>query len=182
MQRFQNRPTAVAITILVVLLSVLIGAAISLGGLRRTAEQVFERGSDGSWNGIESDVYDITSGSYNLITIAERYLGENDVDIAAVEREIDSVYAARKPGSIHDAVEELRGAINGLDQTLRAQDLSEEDKALLIKTIADIEASYRKIDRSDYNDIAREFNDKLKPFPANVLSGIVGVEPLELYE
>ena len=50
------------------------------------------------------------------------------------------------------------------------------------KTLADVESSSRRIERSEYNRVAAEFNDKLEQFPANVLSSIVGVKPLELYQ
>lgn len=182
MQRFQNRSTAVVITAVVVLLSILIGAGISLGGLRRDAERVFEYGSDGGWRGIEYDLREVASGGYNLIEIAERYLGENDVRIAAVEREISAVHSARKPGSLHAAAEELRAAISGLDLAMRELDLNDEEEALRQKTLANIEASYRRVDRSEYNAAATAFNETLEAFPANVLSGVVGVKPLELYE
>ena len=39
-----------------------------------------------------------------------------------------------------------------------------------------------KINRSSYNDAAREFNARLGKFPVNLLLPVVGVEPLATYD
>lgn len=181
-QRLQNRKTAALITLCVVVLSTLLGAGISLGRLRAEAADVFYHGGKNSWNGIERDLYDVVGHSENLLTVAGRYMNENDVRIDAVERGIDAVYRAYTPKDKHAAAEQLRGAVSDLDAMMKMLYLDDSDEVYREKLVANIESCYLIIEQSNYNQVAGEFNQKLKAFPANVLSGIIGVEPLELYE
>ena len=48
--------------------------------------------------------------------------------------------------------------------------------------MAQMESEQDKINRSSYNEDAREFNARLEKFPVNLLRGVAGVEPLATFD
>lgn len=181
MTKLQNRSVAVLITACVIVLSSLLGTGTTLSDLRREANRYYNDGYFDEVRGIRYDLSQITNESYNLVTVAERYLGKNDASIGAVQRSIEELSISDKPPGKHAAAEELHSALTALDTALRTEELSDEDKGLQDKLIANIEGSYRRIAQSAYNDEASRFNGILQQYPARLLAGVLGIEPLELY-
>lgn len=183
MQMLRNQGAAVLITLAIVAFSVLFGSNFSLNRLREQAENVYSFGEDGSGQGIESDISDIAQSGENQITVAQRYLDENDALIAAVRSGVDGYSDAYGPDAQFDAEQAMLQAIRALDTRLRAETaVSADDKVHLDRIIADVEAAHTMIGRSTYNEYARQFNEELSSFPANVLGAVAGTKPLEYFE
>ena len=73
-------------------------------------------------------------------------------------------------------------AAQALYEELKKTQLSAEDAKYPDQLIAQMESEQDKINRSSYNEDAREFNTRLEKFPVNLLRGIAGVEPLATFD
>ena len=156
-----------------IVLAVPLGVHTSLTKLREDAENTYYY--DNAGYAIYEGVEERQATANNLITVAERYTSENP---ALTELIGDLEYTVRlAQNSYDDFAEEAQAnqmmtdAAQALYDELKNTQLSEED------------AKYPedKINRSSYNDEAREFNARLGKFPVNLLLPLVGVEPLATY-
>lgn len=179
MERLTNRSTAWAVTIVVIALSVLLGARISLGRERHNTELNYYFHDI---NGIQTDVNRVVQDTENLLVVAGRYLQEDDPDLYNVSRSVQTINSSYSPSTTSTAAKELSANIDILNERLHNLELSEQDKVYNDKIMANIKSSFKIISQSEYNEKAEEFNATIKKFPANTLSGIVGIKPLELYE
>ena len=109
----------------------------------------------------------------NLITVAERYTSENP---ALTELIGDLEYTVRlAQNSYDDFAEEAQAnqmmtdAAQALYDELKNTQLSEEDAKYPDQLLAQMKSEQDKINRSSYNDEAREFNARLGKFPVNLL-------------
>ena len=73
-------------------------------------------------------------------------------------------------------------AAQALYEELKNTQLSETDQKYPDQLIAQMESEQDKINRSSYNEDAREFNARLEKFPVNLLRGVAGVEPLATFD
>ena len=91
---------------------------------------------------------------------------------------------AEGAGESYRAADELLGAVEALNQAMLEGALSERDEQYRSELYASILSRTTIIahEASDYNAQVRAFNqDVLGGFPANVLSGLAGVDQLEEY-
>lgn len=179
MQKLQNRKTAVLISLIVVLFSFLLGSARSLRELRDEASYVYYM--DTQQIQIADDLYDAAQLAENLMTISERYLEPDAATRKALRKAIDRIYEANGPHAMFVAAQEMRSAMADMHTQLGAYNLSEMDRTYQEGIQADVHSLYLIVERSEYNRVAQEFNEKLQPFPANILAAVAGIEPLELY-
>lgn len=183
MQALQKRSTALIITLIVVILATLVGARLSLDRLRSTVTQAFYGGSGGYEQSIGSDLYEIGNNSVNLITVAGRYLPNDDGLLSAVRRDNENLqYHGGQAHKQYLAAQKLQASLEDLDAYLLTLDLSESDKLYQNKLMGNIRSRYLTLDGSEFNDTAKGFNRTLLRFPTNLLSVITGVGPVELYE
>ena len=73
-------------------------------------------------------------------------------------------------------------AAQALYEELKNTQLSETDQKYPDQLIAQMESEQDKINRSSYNEDAREFNARLEKFPVNLLRGVAGVAPLATFD
>lgn len=181
LQRLHNRRTAVLLALAVIVLSVFLGASRSLTRLRSDYDSVFYNGDTDTGRGIQEDLLHICDDSTNLLVVAQRYLEPADPVVDAVQKAVQQLREAPAPHAKHEAAVALRQVLDRLDAALQKHDLSDQDSNYRKKLLANIASAYMTIEKSSYNDGARAFNATLGSFPANLLSRVVGVEPLELY-
>ena len=180
-QMFKNSGFATVLTVLIVICSILSGAARSLGGLRTEAEEFFTGGADGG-KGIEHDLERIVANSYNLVTIARRYFENDNVVLAAVVNNRVALMEADSPKEKHHAAVNLIFSARFLAAEIKETDIKLSDIDYAEECIVNIIASEKVISISGYNQAARAFNETISRFPANILRLLVGIGPLELYE
>ena len=171
---------AVPVTAAMVILSIGMGAGLSLSSLRNDALDIYTEGESG-WGGIQTDYDTILDSGENLLTVAERYLDANDTRIRSVELGLEAMRDAQSPSEQCTAAQTTRTAVDNLDEQLLTMTLSETDQQFQNELIVDIEAGYRRISQSTYNETAEAFNRKLQQFPAGIFADMMGIEPLELY-
>jgi len=102
--------------------------------------------------------------------------------ISAVRKNRDTLAQAETPGQKYEAAQNLLQAVTELYTYMGSLPLSESDQKFRNSLYADINSHNIIISRSTYNQHAREFNNTLKRFPANILGTLTFVRPLELYE
>ena len=178
----KKRGIAWLITIIAIIVSSIIGAGSSLNKLRQEAESIFYLGEEKDGAGIQHDLEMIMSDCYNLTVVASRYMNENDKLISAVRKNREALSLAKTPGEKYRQAQNLLSSATELYIHLGDIHLSEKDNSFRSSLYANINSHNIIISRSTYNQHAREFNNILKSFPANILSFVAFVSPLELYE
>lgn len=184
MQHFGKKWVAYTVTICVILLSVLLGGRSSLLKLRDEAIVNYMSDMYGG-NGLEDDLELVLADSYNLTTIAQRYLPQDDVHIVSVLRDRETLrrYMGHStPKQVAAAANDLRTSVEDLSKRMSELKLNDIDKTYRGKLITNIESIYTIIANTPYNEAAAAFNNTLQKQPAAMLAEITGIEPLDLYE
>ena len=161
-----------------------LGARNSLERLRSEAEGSYYYDNTGYalYDGL--DEREATAN--NLITVARRYTDANP-NLTGLIDDLD--YAVRLTrGSYDDDSQEAQAnrmmgdAAQALYEELKKTELSQEDQAYPDQLIAQMESEQDKINRSSYNQDAREFNQRLEAIPVKFLVPLTGVKPLATYD
>lgn len=182
MEFLKKRSNAWLITLVAIMLASIIGAGSSLNKLRAGAEEVFYLGEDRDGAGIQHDLEMIMSDSANLTVVAGRYMDKNHSLINSIHENREALGAAKTPRKKYEKAQELLHSVTELYTYMGDLSLSEKDKNFRSSLYANINSHNIIISRSAYNQRVREFNDTLNKFPANILSSVVLLSPLELYE
>ena len=165
-------------------LTVPLGVHTSLTALRDEANSSYYYDQTGfaSYEGIENR----EAAASNMITVAERYTDENPA-LTSLIGDLD--YAVDYSQNCWDGdsglaeANQLMGqAAQALYEELKNTQLSETDQKYPDQLIAQMESEQDKINRSNYNEDAREFNARLEKFPVNLLRGVAGIEPLTTFD
>ena len=106
---------------------------------------------------------------------------EHDL-ITDVRKNREALGAAKTPSKKHQEAQKLLNSVTVLYIYLGDLPLNEKDRKFRNSLYANINSHNIIISRSTYNQHAREFNNILSRFPANILSAVAFVSPLELYE
>ncbi len=182
MKYLKDRKIAIKITTVLIVFSILLGANLSLSKMREEAMLIFYQGERMDGKGIQSDLEYIMDQCYNLTVVAGRYMDKDDERIENVLEHIEQVEKAETPGNKFETKEQLLQASMKLYEELNFMKLGERDQYYRDSFAVDVESRQLIISHSSYNENAFIFNKCLKRFPANVLSIITFVKPLELYE
>lgn len=181
MQLLKQRKVAWTITIIVILAASVLGATLSLGGMRADAEAAFVHGVSEDEPGIQFDLDWLLELSGNLLVVAGRYVAANDPELAAVADARSALAAASSPKRKYEAADRLVFTSSALVYTLSRMDLEERDARYNQSIKADIESRWLIIGRNPYNEKASAFNEVLEQFPASMFSKIASIKPLELF-
>lgn len=161
-----------------------LGAHTSLTELREDAENSYYY--DNTGYAIYEGIDNREAAASNLMTLAKKYT-ETNSSLTGLVDELD--YAVRLSENSYDDMEEeslanraMGDAAQALYEELKNTELSEADQKYPDQLIAQMESEQDKINRSSYNEDAREFNARLGKFPVNLLLPVAGVEPLTTYD
>ncbi|WP_059050688.1 LemA family protein [Paenibacillus senegalimassiliensis] len=181
MQLLKQSKVAWTITLALIIVSSSLGASLSLNHLREDAAATFIHGISKSEPGVQYDLDWLVELSTNLIVVASRYIDDEDMELVAVREAKSKLEAATSPKTKYDAADRLVSQSTALIYRLGQMELETRD-AHYNKTIkADIESRWLILGRNNYNQVASEFNDVLKQFPASMFSKLMSVKPLELF-
>ena len=165
-------------------LAVPLGVHTSLTALRDEANSSYYYDQTGFaiYEGIENR----EAAASNMITVAERYTDENPA-LTSLIGDLD--YAVDYSQNCWDGdsglaeANQLMGqAAQALYEELKNTQLSETDEKYPDQLLAQMESEQDKINRSSYNEDAREFNARLEKFPVNLLRGVAGIETLTTFD
>ena len=167
-----------------ILLAVPLGVHTSLTGLRTQAEDYYYYDKTGY--AISDGIEVREAAGNNLITVAKRYTEANPALVSLIDDMDYSIrlcQGSRRSFSEKSEANKMMGqAAQALYAELKKTQLSEEDAKYPDQLIAQMESEQDKINRSSYNEEAREFNARLDKFPVNVLRGVAGIEHLATYD
>lgn len=172
---------AKVVLIAVIVLSIVFGGYRSLSKEASKVERVFFDGVDKDGYSINSDLNNLVDISRNLITVAKRYLPENDASIIDLADASSKVANSSKPSDKLRAFRELQTAFTSLSKKL-GPNLEENDRRYLEGFTTEFNSSTHKISLDGYNEKAKEFNSQLSRFPASLLGYLYGMRPFELTE
>lgn len=181
----KKRLIAVIVMIALILVALPIGVYSSLEPKRAKADGHYYY--DDSGFAIYQGINEREEAARNLIKIAEKYKEDNhelieiidDLDTATSKSENTFSNDRGKQAEVN---KELGRYAEELADALEKIDLDERDEKYPKKLIAEMESQQKKIEHSSYNEMAREFNDMMDSFPTNIIGGVVGIKPLELFE
>ena len=170
---------------LLILIALPLGVHTSFTRLRE--EVAWEFYGDDAGFAIYDSIETREDAAHNMVTIAEKYTNQYPqlVDLAseleywanASERSYSDTYQEEA-----EANREMGAAAQALYQELKNVQLEERDLIYPDQLMAQMESEQDKINRSSYNEDAREFNARLEKFPVNLLRGVAGVEPLATFD
>ncbi len=181
MKTLKKTPTAIIIMLAVILTSGVLGCRRSLLSLRKAAEDYFYSGENGDGDSIQSDLEYIGATASNFKTIAVRYIDSDDRLISELNSARSALASASTIPEKHAAASELFDAVTALHGALDPKVMNSTDRSFRSSLYDDINSAMLRISHSGYNDAAREFNSILDSFPASLISGLVGIEPIQLY-
>ena len=173
-QLLKNRNVAVAITVAVILLSILAGSHRSLLAAAYSAERYFDD--------IQRELYTRIGLASNLQVVAERYLLPGDDALVELQTAIDVLSDAQTANEKAKANQNLTAATERMDLVLQQEALSATDDRYRIQIRTDLASCNQIIGHSKYNDRVDAYNTEvLGRFPANVLAQLTGVPKLESF-
>lgn len=162
-----------------------LGASRSLGELREDAqgEYYYDDAGYAIWEGMDKR----REAANNLVTVAKRYVGKEqwlDPYIDELEYRVRASENVYEGGSAKEvsANQEMGAAAEQLADALEKVELAERDQKYPAQMIAQMQSEQDKIERSSYNDTARQFNGRLHAFPVNLLRPFTGVEELAVFD
>lgn len=178
-EKIRGRALAIFAMIAMILLSVPVGATVSLTREKNKALEPYN-GSSAS----ETLVADLENGSgeaADLVTLAKKYLSADDAQISAVQRAREALNAAETPSQQSEALSTLTASFNVLADALGTLEMNEKDRTYLSGIAADYNMYLDYISRNDYNARATEFNELLEASPMQPIASLVGIDTLELF-
>lgn len=171
-----------------ILLSLPLGAAHSAKALREDVEDEYYYDQTGYaiYEGLDARV----AAAENLITVAERYEDADDGMEDAMERVEDYITMYENAYSWEeDHLERQVRANNGLSEAaealsarLNALPITDRDAQAIREQLADMDSEQDKIQRSSYNDAARDYNEKLTHFPLSLFRGFLGIGDIPTFD
>lgn len=179
----KDRRMAWAITVFLILASILTGTERSLNKLRKPIVEIFYNGVYSDGESIENDLQKKIEYAGNLITIAQRYLSD-DVNLIFIIGSREELIAAVKLYEKYTANQKLTEAVNLLYNRIIEEDLSEKDLKYVEAIYANLKSLNVTIsyDAALYNDKAVGFNSRLNKLPCSIVKSLKMVMPLELFE
>lgn len=157
------------------------GVAHSLEELREEAEDAYYYDNAGYaiYDGLDKR----REAAHNLLTVAQKYtdahpelapyVEELEYRVQASENAYDDTFYSAGAANV-----EMGAAAEALAAELEKITLDEKDRKYPAQMIAQMQSEQDKIERSSYNDAAREFNSRLQVFPVNILRNFTDVKEL----
>ena len=183
----KNAVAALIMTLMIVL-SIPLGVNRSFARLREDVEHEYYYDSTGYalWEGVNAR----RESAQNLITIAEKYVDEypelqTPIDELGFRVLQENSYTTLEDETFTSIVKinsDLTLDAYELADTLNQLTLSDKDAKYVGKIMVDMIAEQDKLQRSSYNDLAREYNARLEKFPANVLRHLSDIKPMGVFE
>lgn len=171
MKFFKKRSVAVALCVILVLVTTLLNTRWKLGGkCRDLSESFYDRG------GIAASLETIRTESDSLAAVAE----SNGIDAQALRTASGNLQGMLSQRSIGAAqlfpyYDALRTELRSIEQKLLSASLSDEDAAAVSKSIELIHSAQTAIGASEYNTQVRAFRSRNGGLFTRVLASLAGV-------
>ena len=176
----KNRAVAAALCVVMVLLGIVAGVRGPFGDMKEDALVYFDGTQD--IIGIKQDLSDKVNTAYSLVSVAKRYLDENDVLMTSLTSACDKVEDADDPSDAFVADKSMNECYYALKDKLASLSMKKADIDWNYSLLADYESSSKIIANSPYNEYAREINEEMSKFPANIFTKITFVSEMAVFE
>ena len=176
----QNRTYAWIITGIIIIASFLAGGAKSLNRVAAEAEGIFYDGGSGDGMGVQRELDHRATYTHNMITVANRYI-RDDKTVAEAETARAALTGADGIKHKHECDRMLTGAVYDLYERLGEIELSETDASFRENLFMEFKARASRMSNDPYNKLAREYNQLLRAFPANVIRSLGLVSDLPVF-
>jgi len=181
MEKLRNRHVAAGIMVLMILLSLPLGAWRTGSRLYGAVEDLFYNGEAGNGIGVASDISQRAEAAVNMIIIAKRNMDPNDPCITGLEAVVMEVNMAKSLQARHQADVEMGGCMAALYDALGEAPLSEKDARYRESLYADFTSAAMTMSHDPYNAQAVEYNRALSAFPGGLLMRLFGYEEAPVF-
>lgn len=181
----KKRPVAALALVALALVSVLGIGGARLKGLRDRTLAVYTTGQDEYGHGIQTDLADQADAAASLIRVAGNVLGDTDAEVQAAQAALDAwneTADSVQPAVQYERNNTLAGAVELLYATA-ADEADPRAKGQLQDLHDAFTSAQATIERAavSYNTQAESYNATAAAFPANILAGLWGVQPLQTF-
>lgn len=168
MSKLQNKGAAIAITTVIVVLSVCFGAVRSVRKEANRVQAMFVSGTDGSGYGISGDLDEQMEYAGQMVKVAQKYTGmESETD--AVRTAVQNMAADKQPADLYQDARTLQDAMTALNLVMEEAELSETDENYRVKIMASYESPGYKIAKE-----AVKYNAEVATYQNEVYGGLIG--------
>lgn len=187
MKILQNKSFAIFTMVIMIVMGSLIGSHNSLSRLYSKAENIFYSGVNNDGLSIQSDLDKRSELARNLVTVASSYIPQDSVALISVTEARDELKTATSIKEKAKANKALDEAVFNLYSLLDTKGITENEELInnFSKNPTRIYTEFKSfgdtIKHDKYNEYAKEFNNILSSFPANLLSKATFIKPLELF-
>jgi len=175
-----NRKIARIVTAVLIVASFLGGGVKSINRLKTSATDIFYNGATGDGFGIERDIGHKIEFTFNMITVASRYIPDDNA-VKQLESARSDLINSKSIADKSKNNLRLNESATALYDRLGQENLSESDAKYRENIYTDIKARNNMIMNDGYNKEAREFNRKLDVFPASLIKSLRLVSELPLF-
>ena len=179
---WENRLIAWVVFAACVLFSLSFSGGRALENLRLDTERVFYQGVNGDGLCIDRDLSRRAECAYNLASTASGYASIGKDLVEGARAASNSLAAAAAIADKFEANQACQRAVEDLYTAMENTALSESDRAFAYKEYKEFQSRADTISRDFYNQRAAQFNEPLSAFPAELIGGLSGVKPLELFD
>lgn len=181
MEQLKNRRTAIGVMVLMILLSMLLGAWRSGSRLYGEVEDLFYNGEAGNGIGVASDLSQRAETAVNMIIVAKRNLDQSDPAITGLEEAVTEVSMAKSLQERYAADQKMSVCMAALYDALGETVLSEKDAGYRSSLYADFTSAAMTMSHDPYNAQAVEYNQALRTFPGSLFFALFGYEDAPVF-
>lgn len=176
----ENRKLALAVLAVCVLISVFAFGGIALGREHGKVETVYTTGALNDGLSVKTFLTERGTEALKLAAIGAVYLGEDDADVKALQEAAEQINEATGIAERLAFSRNIENAQSMVYEKLQKAGLSDEDAREVRVYDRNITSAGQKMANDVFFENAASFNKTLRGFPANLISGLTGIEPLEI--
>ena len=150
----KNRVFAWAVTIMVIVLSVFVGAYTSYASMRSVVVAAFE-------SEIIPLVHEAMVPAFNMHVVAQNYLSPSEIAAIGIGRYVENIRNTDNPNQIYRYFVQLNRGVWEIYDRLAAMEISDRNRNFVISFHADFMMLDLIISQAGYNNTAGNFNDAL---------------------
>lgn len=178
----KKRPTAVLALVLAAVVAIFGVGGAKLKGERGRVQALYTA-TNAHGQGMANDLALRADAAANLIRLCSQVLGEDDPAVQAAQQALDA-WNATDSGSPADqfaANTVLGSAVGTMYNKVYDNDKMNKDIERQYAVFLSAQSTITHT-AEEYNSTARQYNNSLKSFPANILAGLWGMEEVELFQ
>ena len=164
-----NKPFAIIAALLIVLCTSFIKSQITFASFSNKAYDVYTNGYHDDGLSIKNDSMKKVSYAKNLVSIASKYLKDDNPSILVLNQAINSFDENRSISEEAHASTLLDGAFNELIAALNNQELTQKDSDYVLSFKADYDGRNDMIKRDKYHEYVLSLMNETTNFPASFL-------------